>query len=287
MERKRKLPARAAARVEHVAKKRTVTPPEPRSVTPVPVTVEEPPPPPPSLPKSIQAGKPLPTVEDAQPDDLPAKEYQSFQESGVLAESLSRSRHKWLAEGLFEKYWTKPGRKKNATEDPKNPPKDTMSKIGPCTITIEPHAHFAIWSSQWSYAPSAYTSKPEPKSCTRSQRLEADAFRAESGTSVTCSSATTVSAAFVGCERATQSNALAAPFGAYADRQCDTTSATAGSSIGPGGCGTSPSSSAGNAITSRSSFGCGTFSTKLATIELNANTGSGCRKTTGGKTTRD
>lgn len=80
MERKRKLPARAAARVEHVAKKRTVTPPEPRSVTPVPVTVEEPPPPPPSLPKSIQAGKPLPTVEDAQPDDLPAKEYQSFQE---------------------------------------------------------------------------------------------------------------------------------------------------------------------------------------------------------------
>ncbi|KAK1450701.1 hypothetical protein CCUS01_02157 [Colletotrichum cuscutae] len=147
MERKRKLPARAAARVEHVAKKRTVTPPEPRSVTPVPVPVEEPPPPPPSLPKSIQAGKPLPTVEDAQPDDLPAKEYQSFQESGVLAESLSRSRHKWLAEGLFEKYWTKPGRKKNATEDPKNPPKDTMSKIGPCTITIEPHVFdVTLWA---------------------------------------------------------------------------------------------------------------------------------------------
>ncbi|CCF38540.1 hypothetical protein CH063_09599 [Colletotrichum higginsianum] len=146
MERKRKLPARASARVEHVAKKRTVTPPEPRSVTPVPVPVEEPPPPP-SLPKSIQPGKPLPTVEDPQPDDLTAREYQSFQESGVLAESLSRSRHKWMAEGLFEKYWTKPARKKNATEDPKNPSKDTMSKIGQVTITIEPHVFEAtMWA---------------------------------------------------------------------------------------------------------------------------------------------
>ncbi|KAK2022339.1 hypothetical protein LX32DRAFT_200269 [Colletotrichum zoysiae] len=146
MERKRKLPARASARVEHVAKKRTVTPPEPRSVTPVPAPVEEPPPPP-SLPKSIQAGKPLPTVEDPQPDDLPAKDYQSYQESGVLAESLSRSRHKWMAEGLFEKYWTKPARKKNATEDPKNPAKDTMTKIGQVTITIEPHVFEAtMWA---------------------------------------------------------------------------------------------------------------------------------------------
>ncbi|KZL73136.1 hypothetical protein CT0861_11126 [Colletotrichum tofieldiae] len=146
MERKRKLPARASARVEHVAKKRTVTPPEPRSVTPVPAPVEEPLPPP-SLPKSIQAGKPLPTVEEPQPDDLPAREYQSYQESGVLAESLSRSRHKWMAEGLFEKYWTKPARKKNATEDPKNPAKDTMSKIGQVTITIEPHVFEAtMWA---------------------------------------------------------------------------------------------------------------------------------------------
>ncbi|OLN92750.1 hypothetical protein CCHL11_06755 [Colletotrichum chlorophyti] len=145
MERKRKLPARASARVEHIAKKRTVTPPE-RSVTPVPASVEELPPPP-SLPKSIQHGKPLPTVETPQPDDLPAKEYQSLQESGVLNESLGRSRHKWMAEGLFEKYWTKPLRKKNATEDPKNPSKDTMSKIGQVTITIEPHVFEAtMWA---------------------------------------------------------------------------------------------------------------------------------------------
>ncbi|KAJ0269753.1 hypothetical protein COL940_012211 [Colletotrichum noveboracense] len=148
MERKRKLPARAAARVEHIAKKRTVTPPEHRSVTPVAAPVEEPPPP--ALPKSIQPGKPLPTVEDPQPDDLPNKDYQSFQErcySGVMAESLARSRHRWMAEGMFEKYWTKPLRRKGATEDPKNPAKDTMSKIGQVQITIEPHVFEAtMWA---------------------------------------------------------------------------------------------------------------------------------------------
>lgn len=82
MERKRKLPARAAARSEQVAKKRNITPRE-RSATPAappppPPAPEEPPPPP--LPKSIQAGKPLPTVEVAQTDDLSVKEYQSVGE---------------------------------------------------------------------------------------------------------------------------------------------------------------------------------------------------------------
>ncbi|TDZ17914.1 hypothetical protein Cob_v009222 [Colletotrichum orbiculare MAFF 240422] len=149
MERKRKLPARAAARSEHIAKKRTVTPPEHRSVTPTQTPADEPPPPPPlsQLPKSLQPGKPLPTVEDPQPEDLPPKEFQSLQESGVLAESLNRSRHRWMAEGMFEKYWTKPLRRKGATEDPKNPAKDTMSKIGQVTITIEPHVFEAtLWA---------------------------------------------------------------------------------------------------------------------------------------------
>ncbi|RGP79591.1 hypothetical protein FLONG3_2339 [Fusarium longipes] len=147
MERKRKLPARAAARGETAAKKRNVTPRE-RSATPaapppapVPAPDPEPEEPPPQpLPKSIQAGKPLPTVEVAQPEDLSSKEYQSVGESGVLAESLSRSRHKWISEGLFAKYWTKPHKRKGVLiEDPKNPPKETMSKVGNVTITIEPH----------------------------------------------------------------------------------------------------------------------------------------------------
>ena len=60
--------------------------------------------------------------------------------SGVLAESLVRSRHKWIQEGLFEKYWTKPHKRKGVVnEDPKNPPKDSMAKVGTVTITIEPH----------------------------------------------------------------------------------------------------------------------------------------------------
>ena len=90
MEKKRKLPSRAAARVEHVSKKRTLTPPDNRSSTPA---VDEPPPPaaPQPLPKSIQAGKPLPTVEEPQPEDLPTKEYQSVQERQAEAPKLTRS----------------------------------------------------------------------------------------------------------------------------------------------------------------------------------------------------
>ncbi|KAI5918653.1 hypothetical protein F4810DRAFT_704066 [Camillea tinctor] len=140
MERKRKLPARAAARYENVSKKRIATPPEPSpaptSAPPSEPVVEEPQP----LPKSIQAGNPLPTVENPQPEDLPTKDYQSIQESGVLAESLSRSRQKWIHEGIFEKYWTKPTKRKGVVkEEPNNPPKDSMTKIGQVTITVEPH----------------------------------------------------------------------------------------------------------------------------------------------------
>lgn len=106
--RKRKLPARAAARVEQVSKKgRTATPPEHRSATPIaaptPVPEEEEQPqkpPPPPLPKSVQPGKPLPTVEDAQPEDLPVKDYQSIQErcemslnTCLRAQTYSKSAH--------------------------------------------------------------------------------------------------------------------------------------------------------------------------------------------------
>ncbi|EHK25387.1 uncharacterized protein TRIVIDRAFT_113933, partial [Trichoderma virens Gv29-8] len=153
MEKKRKLPARTSARVENANKRRNMTPRAERSVTPLlpppPEPIKEPspsPPPPPPLPTSIQAGKPLPTVEKAQPDDLSAKEYQSISERhvycgfGVLAESLSRSRYRWINDGLFEKFWAKPHKRKGVlNEDPKNPPKDSMTKVGPVTITIEPH----------------------------------------------------------------------------------------------------------------------------------------------------
>ncbi|KAK4033114.1 hypothetical protein C8A01DRAFT_19904 [Parachaetomium inaequale] len=142
MERKRKLPARAAARAEQAAKRRTMTPPQ-RSATPAPAPEPEPTPVediPPPLPKSITAGKPLPTVDSPQPDHLSSNDFQTVTESGVLSESLSRSRLKWTMEGIFEKYWSKPTKKKGVViEEPNNPPKESMMKIGQVTITVEPH----------------------------------------------------------------------------------------------------------------------------------------------------
>jgi hypothetical protein len=73
MERKRKLPARASAR-SGLSKKRTSTPPE-QAPTPLPANVVEEP-----LPKSIAGGKPLPTIEQLQPDDLPTSQYQTVAE---------------------------------------------------------------------------------------------------------------------------------------------------------------------------------------------------------------
>ncbi len=92
MERKRKLPARAAARAEQLAKRRnpsargrtkTPTPPPP---PPEPVVEESPPTPPrPPLPISLEPGKPLPTVEVAQSQGLSPEEYQSISERFVHA----------------------------------------------------------------------------------------------------------------------------------------------------------------------------------------------------------
>ncbi|KAK3347543.1 hypothetical protein B0H65DRAFT_587503 [Neurospora tetraspora] len=148
-EKKRKLPPRAAARSEQAAKRRqTDTPPTSRkSSTPAPAPQKEPEPEPvveeppkQTLPSSIAAGKPLPTVEEPQPDDLSTKDYQTLQESGVLHESFVRSRNQWMSEQIFEKYWTKPIKKRGAViEEPNNPPKDSMVKLGQVTITVEPH----------------------------------------------------------------------------------------------------------------------------------------------------
>lgn len=97
------MPARAAARVEQAAKKgRTSTPDDHlyRSATPSSAQNGSSTPVPASasaaddgdallnqtkpallpLPTAVQPGKPLPTVEDAQPDDLPVSQYQSIQE---------------------------------------------------------------------------------------------------------------------------------------------------------------------------------------------------------------
>ena len=57
-----------------------------------------------------------------------------------MEESLRRSREKWLSEDdpIFEKYWTKP-LKKRVFNEKTNPPKESMLKIGECELLIEPH----------------------------------------------------------------------------------------------------------------------------------------------------
>jgi hypothetical protein len=44
----------------------------------------------------------------------------------------------WLSEGIFERYWTKKYKKKGQIEV-NNPPKESMSKVGLCTVVVEPH----------------------------------------------------------------------------------------------------------------------------------------------------
>ena len=58
--------------------------------------------------------------------------------SGILAASIDRSRQKWLVDGVFEKYWTKPTKKKGQPEV-QNPARSSMRAIGGCQIIIEPH----------------------------------------------------------------------------------------------------------------------------------------------------
>lgn len=107
------------------------------------------------LPRKLKDGAPLPTGFEPQAKDLPARQFQTIAQrhvncpwrslmaciankhSGVLAASIERSRSRWLTDGLFEKYWTKP--KKKNQGDSSNPAKDTMSKLGVCSMTIEPH----------------------------------------------------------------------------------------------------------------------------------------------------
>ena len=122
---------------KHVTRKTTVEPsPLRRTSTPI---VEE------TLPTKITESKPLPTSREPQPLHLSTAEYRSIAESAVLAASLHRSRVKWLCDGILERYWTKPSKKKGAPEvSSNNPDQKSMQKLGNCTVTIEPHTFDAV-----------------------------------------------------------------------------------------------------------------------------------------------
>ncbi|EXJ79423.1 hypothetical protein A1O3_08925 [Capronia epimyces CBS 606.96] len=99
-----------------------------------------------ALPTRLVANKPLPTLKNKQPSDLPLNDYQSIAESAVLSASLHRSRMQWLCEGIFQKYWVKPSKRKGVVEaPPNNPDVKSMQKLGSATITIEPHTFDAIF----------------------------------------------------------------------------------------------------------------------------------------------
>ncbi|EKV04374.1 Alpha/beta hydrolase family protein [Penicillium digitatum] len=138
MAEKRKFPARD--RRESAAKRRVseITPQPhkkkaPTPHAPSPELVDAP------LPTKVKDGDPLPIFRMRQPVSLSDNEYQSIAESAVLLASLERSKKKWLSDGILVRYYTKPKKTKREQIEKNNPSKDTMTKIGPCDVTIGPH----------------------------------------------------------------------------------------------------------------------------------------------------
>ncbi|EDN10454.1 predicted protein [Histoplasma mississippiense (nom. inval.)] len=145
MREKRKIPPRggesaAKRKLSEAALKRDTTPAK-RKASATPTIASLPEPEKRVLPTKIEDGSPLPTLTKPQPSTLSPEEFQSYAESAVLSAALQRSRIRWLNDCIFEKYWTKPSKKKSQPQPRQNPPRESMSKLGPCNIIIEPH-HF-------------------------------------------------------------------------------------------------------------------------------------------------
>ncbi|KAL8826160.1 MAG: hypothetical protein Q9170_007512 [Blastenia crenularia] len=105
----------------------------------------------------IQAGK--------QDTSLPSEDYQSIAESGVLATSIQQSRQRWITDGIFDRYWTRPSKRKGQA-DPPNPAKETMAKLGTCSMIIEPHVFevtlYTVKETQSVFVPSPMPPPPPP-----------------------------------------------------------------------------------------------------------------------------
>jgi hypothetical protein len=114
--------------------KRTIVPELAPSRHPSTPTAED------CLPTKVTDSRPLPTSYQPQSSKLSVNEYQTIAESAVLAASLHRSRMKWLAEGIFEKYWIKPSKKKSAESLANNPELKTMQRLGSSSILVGPHS---------------------------------------------------------------------------------------------------------------------------------------------------
>ena len=92
-----------------------------------------------TLPSRIDENSALPTLHSGSVIGGNTQ-LQSIAESGVLAASLNRSRNAWLNDGLFDRFWSKPAKKKKGeVQEVSGPPKDCMHLIGTCQLVIEPH----------------------------------------------------------------------------------------------------------------------------------------------------
>ncbi len=86
--------------------------------------------------------------------------------SGVLAVAIELSRQKWINEGVFEKYWAKPSKKKVQVDTP-NPAKESMARLGVCSMIIEPHVfEITLYTVKESHSkiPAANVRTPPPPS---------------------------------------------------------------------------------------------------------------------------
>ncbi|KAJ5729552.1 uncharacterized protein N7483_004060 [Penicillium malachiteum] len=143
---KRKIPPRAGR--ESANKKRasdavatqsqTKKAPTPRVPSAPPEPVELP------LPSRVREGEALPFRRARQPTNLSNQEYQSIAESAVLFTALERSKKKWVSDGILVRYYTKPKKTKRDQIEKLNPPKDSMTKVGLCDVTIGPHQFDAM-----------------------------------------------------------------------------------------------------------------------------------------------
>ncbi|MCJ1285970.1 hypothetical protein MMC26_005312 [Xylographa opegraphella] len=138
-------------RGEPPPKRRLSTSPSPTKIRAVSPVVE----PDEVIPSKLRGGQPLPT--STKPPDivLPRRQFQDIRESGVLASSVERSRHQWLVEGIFERYWMKPSKKRS--QEFANPSKESMIKLGSCLMIVEPHVFevtlYSIKDSQVTFLP--------------------------------------------------------------------------------------------------------------------------------------
>ncbi|CAI6335737.1 unnamed protein product [Periconia digitata] len=100
------------------------------------------------LPIRVADGQPLPTLSEPQPLDLPAREYQDIQHSGVLSASLQRSRTVWVSGvnfRLFHAHFVPPKKVADRSdEDKANMQRQkeigrNFPLVGEAQLVIEPH----------------------------------------------------------------------------------------------------------------------------------------------------